>query len=281
MQTFALLHRRLTQTFASLHVCTRACTRDCMMMIISAPSKRWVHPAPRSPVCTTERETAGKRSCVRKQTCAANLCAGVFGWRSSVVGWRSSAANLRVGAGASSRVSAELGRESVCLSKIDRSIDGLIDGDRSNTQTRRRGSRLGWAANRLSWAWSLWTVSAASDGDHRLVHSERSRRMGVYASTQYDIYIYIYICIYIYISVAVSRSRGGCIQHPVRPSRLSWGTFHPSPPPPPQHMCVGRRTGPGSLYYIHIYMYTYMYGIYVWREGWGGGKGCPMGRADR
>ena len=67
MQTFALLHRRLTQTFARLHVCIRACTRDCMMMIISAPSKRWVHPAPHSPVCTRQRETAGMRICVKNE----------------------------------------------------------------------------------------------------------------------------------------------------------------------------------------------------------------------
>ena len=46
--------------------------RDCMMTIISAPSKRWVHPAPRSPVCTRQRETAGKRICVKDEprTCA-------------------------------------------------------------------------------------------------------------------------------------------------------------------------------------------------------------------
>ena len=38
--------------------------RDCMMTIISAPSKRWVHPAP---VCTRQRVTAGKWICVKDE----------------------------------------------------------------------------------------------------------------------------------------------------------------------------------------------------------------------
>ena len=98
MQTFARLHKRLMQTFARLHKSLHERLHDDHhqrpLQEVGASSPR------------LHKTASDCRKVDLRQGRAENLCPAVFGWRSS-------AANLCVGAGASSRFSAELGRESV------------------------------------------------------------------------------------------------------------------------------------------------------------------------